>query len=117
MMFYWILEMGISIVAVSLPSIWMVFASIAPDAILRSIRSVVSLASMRSGSSRRSRERSNAEHLKSHPSNSSIAPISGSSAEVDVYELHNNGSSRNAVPPGEIRISHSVEQSSNLRRN
>ncbi|KAG6012123.1 hypothetical protein E4U43_007934, partial [Claviceps pusilla] len=73
--FYFNLEMGVGLVAVNLPSIWMVFTSVAPDALLRSIRSVVSLASFRSGRSRSSKERSNPEPLKS-ASCSSVVPLS-----------------------------------------
>lgn len=47
-MFYWILEMGISLVAVNLPSIWLLFTSTAPEAILRRTPSVVSLVSVAS---------------------------------------------------------------------
>ncbi|KAK2603571.1 hypothetical protein QQS21_004251 [Conoideocrella luteorostrata] len=121
--FYWVLEMGVSLVAINLPSIWLVFASVAPDAILRSICSAVSLASIRSrgskGSkgSKGSRNRSNAEqHLKSRTSTSSLVPSTGASAEAEAYELRCSGQHRHAdVPSGQIHVSHSVQQSTGTR--
>ncbi|KAG6058904.1 hypothetical protein E4U17_007332 [Claviceps sp. LM77 group G4] len=80
--FYIILEMGVGLVAVNLPSIWMVFASVAPDALLRSIRSVVSIASFRSGRSRSSRERHDPEPLGSSASSSSVLPLSSTQTGV-----------------------------------
>ncbi|KAG6044939.1 hypothetical protein E4U39_002877 [Claviceps sp. Clav50 group G5] len=88
--FYIILEMGVGLVAVNLPSIWMVFASVAPDALLRSIRSVVSIASFRSGRSRSSRERHDPEPLGSSTSSSSVLPLSSTGVKSVVgapYEL------------------------------
>jgi hypothetical protein len=75
--FYMILEIGIALVAVCLPSIWSVFTTIGPDKIMRSIRSVVSLASVRSlgpASSRGSQHQS-AEAQKSAVSISSATPL------------------------------------------
>lgn len=47
------LEIGISLIAVNLPSLWMLFTSVTPEKVIRSIRSVISLGSLRSrGSSR-----------------------------------------------------------------
>ncbi|KAG5920398.1 hypothetical protein E4U61_007921 [Claviceps capensis] len=88
--FYIILEMGVGLVAVNLPSIWMVFASVAPDVLLRSIRSVVSIASFRSGRSRSSRERHEPEPLGSSASSSSVLPLSSTVMKSVVgasYEL------------------------------
>ncbi|KAG5993571.1 hypothetical protein E4U52_001823 [Claviceps spartinae] len=88
--FYMILEMGVGLVAVNLPSIWMVFASVAPDALLRSICSVVSIASFRSGRSRSSRERHDPEPLGSSASSSSVLPLSSTGMKSVVgapYEL------------------------------
>ncbi|PHH90975.1 hypothetical protein CDD83_2045 [Cordyceps sp. RAO-2017] len=111
-MFYWILEMGIGLVAVNLPSIWMVFASVAPEAILRSIRSVVSLASIGSNGSKRSRER-HAEHSKFNKSSSSIAPITSSTADIEAYAMGRREDSADTVPAGEIHVRRSVQQESN----
>lgn len=108
--------MGVGIIAINMPSIWMVFASVTPDSIIRSIRSVVSLDSL--GSRGSSRDRSNAEHLKSN-STSSFGPIAGSgssSAEVGAYELGSTGGrSPVPVPAGQIHISRSVQQTSGTK--
>lgn len=45
------LETGISLVAVNLPSLWLLFTSVTPEKVIRSIRSVLSLGSLRSGGS------------------------------------------------------------------
>ncbi|KAI7778903.1 hypothetical protein LA080_001508 [Diaporthe eres] len=48
------LETGISLVAVNLPSLWLLFTSVTPKKVIRTIRSVLSLESLRSrGSGRR----------------------------------------------------------------
>lgn len=109
--------MGVGIIAINMPSIWMVFASVTPDSIIRSIRSVVSLDSL--GSRGSSRDRSNAEHLKSNNSTSSFGRIAGSgssSAEVGAYELGSTGGrSPVPVPAGQIHISRSVQQTSGTK--
>ncbi|CAD6442820.1 b50132ee-9268-4965-8904-ec1ac1c8e270 [Sclerotinia trifoliorum] len=50
---YWtyliILEAGLTIVAVNLPSLWYYLAGVSPERILRTVRSVISLRSIRSG--------------------------------------------------------------------
>ncbi|CAG8957410.1 hypothetical protein HYFRA_00011391 [Hymenoscyphus fraxineus] len=46
--FFTMLETGISLVAVNLPTLWFLSKSVTPEAILQSIRSVISLASLRS---------------------------------------------------------------------
>jgi hypothetical protein len=44
------LEAGISLVAVNLPTLWFLFHALTPESIIRSLRSVLSLSSLRSGS-------------------------------------------------------------------
>lgn len=52
--FFTMLETGISLVAVNLPSLWLLFTSVTPEKVIRTIRSVLSLESLRSrGSGRR----------------------------------------------------------------
>ncbi|KAJ4153414.1 hypothetical protein LMH87_009902 [Akanthomyces muscarius] len=56
--FYMALELGIMAVAINLPLIWVVFAKVGPESIIRSVRSAISLASIgphRSGGSLGSR--------------------------------------------------------------
>lgn len=50
--YFTMLETGISLVAINLPSLWLLFTSIKPEKIVHSLRSVLSLASLRSGGSR-----------------------------------------------------------------
>ncbi|KAF2151900.1 hypothetical protein K461DRAFT_279413 [Myriangium duriaei CBS 260.36] len=54
------LEAGISLVAVNLPSLWLLFSKVVPETALRSIRSVLSLSSLRSGKS----DRDSATHVE-----------------------------------------------------
>ena len=46
-----ILEVGLSCVAVNLPSLWFLARKVTPEDVLRSVRSIVSLQSFRSGGS------------------------------------------------------------------
>lgn len=51
------LEAGLSLIAVNLPSLWMLFSKIMPEKILRNVRSMISLLSNRfRSSSRRGRQ-------------------------------------------------------------
>lgn len=68
-----ILEVGVGLIAVCLPSIWLVFTSAAPEAFLQSDRSVVSLASLHSKPSEKTQEPSSNKVLQSSKTNSSIA--------------------------------------------
>lgn len=49
--FFTMLETGISLVAVNLPSLWLLFSSITPQSIIRGLRSMLSIHSLRSGRS------------------------------------------------------------------
>lgn len=109
-----VLEVGIGIIAICLPSIWMVVVAKAPEAFLRSVHSLVSLASIGTRGSKESRDRSQPKTLQSNASTSSHIPIAGSSS--DTYELAIAGSSNlEAVPEREIHVKRSVEQSSEAR--
>ncbi|KJZ72069.1 hypothetical protein HIM_08524 [Hirsutella minnesotensis 3608] len=110
-MFYWILEMGISLVAVNLPSIWMVFSSVAPEAILRSIRSVISLVSIGSIGSKQSRD-IDQEQLKLNKTPSSIAPITGPTADLEVRAISRGHRQGHDVPAGKIHVERSVQRDS-----
>jgi hypothetical protein len=48
--YFVILEAGLTIIAVNLPSLWYYLAGVTPEGVLRSIRSVISLGSGRGGS-------------------------------------------------------------------
>ncbi|OAA44135.1 hypothetical protein NOR_03863 [Metarhizium rileyi] len=80
LLFYMILEIGVGLIAICLPSIWMVFASIVPEVFLRSVHSVLSLVTLASRRSKDSQERSRTTAVKPGTPNSSIAPIAGKSA-------------------------------------
>lgn len=112
-----VLELGIGIIAICLPSIWMVVISKAPEAFLRSVDSLVSLASLGSRHSKRSQDHLPSKTLQSNASNSSHVPISGPSS-ADAYEMNsrhaNNLESVTEGPAaeGQIHVSRSVEQTS-----
>ena len=53
-LFWSMLEGGLGLIAVNLPSIWGLYSKISPDAVLRSVRSMVSLRSRSSGGSKTS---------------------------------------------------------------
>ena len=46
-----VLEAGLSLIAVNLPSLWFLFSKVTPESVLRSVRSMISLGSERSASS------------------------------------------------------------------
>lgn len=52
--FFTMLETGISLVAVNLPSLWLLFTSVTPEKVIRTTRSVLSLESLRIRGSGRS---------------------------------------------------------------
>ncbi len=103
------LELGIMAVAINLPSIWVVFAKIGPESIIRSVRSAISLASIgsrRSGGSDGSRGQ-NTDAQKSATSISSSTPLPGGQfskledEEFDLESLQIDRSNR-------IRVQHDV---------
>ena len=46
-----VLETGLSLIAVNLPSLWFLFSEVSPERVLRSVRSMISLGSDRSAAS------------------------------------------------------------------
>lgn len=97
------------IIAVCIPSVWMVVVSKAPEAFLRSAQSVISLASLGSRQSRKSQERLPSKTLQSNASNASHIPITESSA--DAYEMNSmQNKNPESVPASRIHVRHSVEQ-------
>ncbi|KAF2151498.1 hypothetical protein K461DRAFT_174154 [Myriangium duriaei CBS 260.36] len=75
--YYSMLELGISLVAVNLPSLWLLFTSTVPEQALRSIRSVLSISSLRSSRSNNAAKDTTiikkTELTTSHPSESKTA--------------------------------------------
>lgn len=113
--FFVVLEIGVSMVAICLPSIWMVMATKAPEAFLRSVNSIVSLASIGSKNSKGSQERPQPKTLQSNASTSSHIPIAGSSSgsyELDTAKNNN----LEAVLERDIKAKDSIEHSSEVKR-
>lgn len=105
LLFFMVLEIGVGLVAVCLPSIWMVFSTMAPEAFLRSVHSLVSLASNGTRGSRGSKAlRGHSRKgvtLQPNTSTSSFVPISGTAS--DAYEMSiAKGESMQPVPSGHI---------------
>ena len=110
-----VLELGIGIIAICLPSICMVIVAKAPEAFLRSVNSLVSLASLGSRHSKRSQEHPPSKTLQSNASASSQTPVAGPSAEA--HELSTaKGDPLDPVTKSQIHVSRSVEQSFEARR-
>lgn len=106
-----VLEIGVAVVAVCLPSIWMVFATMAPEALLHSVHSLVSLASAGSRHSKDSQRRpSQGISLQPNTSTSSHIPISGTAPGADVLSIA-KGDDVPPVPTGQIQVHRSVRQS------
>jgi hypothetical protein len=77
-----VLDLGVGIIAICLPSIWMVIVAKAPETFLRSVDSLVSLVSFGSRHSKRLEEDLPPKTLQSNASTSSHVPIAGPSAEA-----------------------------------
>ena len=101
------LELGIMAIAINIPAIWVLFAKIGPESIIRSVRSAISLASIgsrRSGGSHGSRSQ-NTEAQKSAASISSTTPLpvgQFAKPEDDLEALETAGCDR-------IRVQHDVK--------
>lgn len=118
-LFLSLLEVGMACIAVNLPSMWFLISHVTPEAVLRSIRSVVSLQSLRSTKSRQSLKdktmRSSSypwggQMASSTPSasESRLAPADPSETHI-VYDLESN----HAQPPQEnVRVVETVSQNS-----
>lgn len=116
--FYSQLEMGISIVAVSLPSIWLLLISVTPETVMRSVRSLVSLVSLRSRESINSREAKSGNKTKAESadkpnwSQSDASSVAGP-AFVVTAQSGAQGSSID-VQDETIHVSRSVEQTTQV---
>ena len=118
--FWSILEAGLCLLAVNLPSLWAYRRKISPDDLLASIRSAISLRSFRSGQSRESRT-CGSELLGTGPdgvsthSSSSRAKIVATK-EGEQYTEASGGydleaqQGTTAVPQGKIMVSSTISQ-------
>lgn len=113
--YFMLFEAGISLVAVNLPSIWLVFGTLAPKAILRSVRSVRSLASGVSGRSRDSQYQKTADGQKSSTSVSSTADLSNPSSETYAMQDLEHPDVPH-LPGNKIYIHNTIHLSSEQRR-
>lgn len=104
--FYCIMEMGMSVICINLPSIWMLVASKPVDAVLRSVRSAVSLVSIGSKGSKSKMlcDRTNTEHLKPTILD---APFAGTPAQVGACES-SDLEWQPGMPADRIRVSRSA---------
>lgn len=110
---YWsVVEAGISILAVNLPSIWLYLFRALPEQLVASIRSVISLASIRtsgSGGSRSQTRLPSRSQPSVHSGSSQVKFASADSAEafaehdVEAQNQHNTA-------PGGITITSTVRQ-------
>ncbi|KAI9745894.1 MAG: hypothetical protein M1818_000575 [Claussenomyces sp. TS43310] len=109
---YWsILEAGICLLAVNLPSIWIYIGKGLPEGLVASIRSVISLASLRSGGSgSRSQTRLPDGPEGSMHSSSSQAKFASSEGHEAFAEHDVQGQSEHEHTPGVIMMTSTVRQ-------
>jgi hypothetical protein len=110
-------EAGISLVAVNLPSIWLLFATTAPETVLRSVHSLVSLASTGERASKASKTSQYPKSTDFQRSSNSVSSAAHLSEEQSrTYAMHDIG--QPGVPDlqtGKIHIQDSVQVSSEQR--
>lgn len=117
-LFWSMLEGGLALIAVNLPSIWGLFTKISPEAVLRSVRSVVSLGSRGSGDSKNTR--TPYKQSKLSPSTSSHANIvykDGKEHGAEAYAMHDlDMANHNQQPPlpESIVVSNSITQTNSM---
>ena len=105
-----VLEAGMSLVAVNLPSVWFLFAQITPEKILRSVRSMISLRSRPSNSSV---NKSHAPYKKeSGGSSSNFYLAHPATRSLETYAMHDieNGEGVRPLPHGNIEIKETITQ-------
>ena len=121
-----VLQNGLSLISINLPSLWCLFSQTQLESVLRSIRSIISLRSSGSATSlsRKPASRSPlpppplAKHRRDlEPTtdpNSSEAHLGHLEAQsFDTYAMHDiiRGDSEEGLPRGKIRITDSITQS------
>ncbi|KAK5997695.1 hypothetical protein PT974_00050 [Cladobotryum mycophilum] len=112
-LYFIMLEAGMSLVAVNLPSIWLVLTTLAPESILRSVRSIVSLGSRGSKDSNELHHVANADAPKSSTSVASAAPFGEMSGES--YAMHDIEQGVHDIPSGQIHVQRSMHLTENLK--
>ena len=116
LLFWSVLEGGLALIAVNLPSIWGLFTGISPEAILRSVRGLVSLRSWGSGGSMEPKTPyTQTEMSPSTSSHARMFHVGGRGHGVEAYAMHDiDCSKRNQQPslPERIMVRNSITQSS-----
>ena len=106
LLFWSMLEGGLALIAVNLPSIWGLFTKISPEAVLRSVRSAVSLGSRGSGDSKNSRS-----------SHENIVHKDGREYGAEAYAMHDmdmaNHNQQQPLPES-IVVSNSITQTDSM---
>lgn len=116
--FWSMLEGGLALIAVNLPSVWGLFTRISPEAVLRSVRSMVSIGSRSSGDSKKSR--TSYRQTKKSPLTSSHEDIvykDGREHGAEVYAMHDiDMANHNQQPPlpERIVVSNSITQTNSM---
>ena len=113
-----VLETGLSLIAVNLPSLWFLVGKVNPESVLRSVRSMLSL------SSQHSRTGAGANDAHSYPlslnknhslSSSSHSHLTRPDAQyVEAYAMHDLKGHEHAhppLPPGRIQVTDRIVQS------
>lgn len=112
-----VLETGLSLIAVNLPSLWYLLTKVKPESILRSVRSMISLRSQRSATS--SNKQGSHSPLSSlgkngHVPSSSQSHFAHPEAQfTETYAMHDveDEHRRPQLPLGKIQITDSISQS------
>lgn len=114
-----VLEVGLSLIAVNLPSLWSLFSTITPERILHSVRSMISLRSVPSAGSmggdgsRRSNRRPSHFDERSHSSSSRSHVIKSDGHYFETYAMHDQDGREHGseLPLGKIQVTESMSQS------
>ncbi|OAA50679.1 hypothetical protein NOR_01129 [Metarhizium rileyi] len=110
--FYMMMEIGVALVAVNLPSIWLLFAAMSPAVIARRFRNVFSVASFRRRKSEKLGIQDKVDAPRSTSTTGSDVPIPGPVAErsVEVREVDQDADpDEMGASHGQIHVSHSVK--------
>ena len=107
---YWsILEAGLCLLAVNLPSLWYYRHKLSPESVLASIRSAISLRSLRSNQSEALALRKDHQSTHSASSQTKFASMETSEAYV-MRDIEAQEDEIAAPPPGTIIVSSRIQQ-------
>lgn len=114
-----VLETGLSLIAVNLPSLWFLFSKVSPESVLRSVRSMISLGSDRSAASHHGRGGAAQSYpsslaKKQSNSNSSQSHFAHPDAQcVQSYAMHDLEHKEHGpkTPTGGIRVTDRISLS------